>query len=73
MNDMLKRAVELAQGLSEDEQSVLAHLMLEEMGAAARWENLLADPRSHVVLERMAAEAHEDYAAGLTRDLDDSP
>jgi hypothetical protein len=72
MIEALKRAIELAQQLPEEEQQVLAHLMLEEMQAEARWEDLFNDPRSEVLLERMAAEAHQEYAAGLTRDLDDS-
>ena len=73
MTEAMKRAMELAQHLPEEEQDALAHLMLEEMQAAARWEELFNDPRSEVLLERMAAAAHQEYAAGLTRDLDDAP
>jgi uncharacterized protein YihD (DUF1040 family) len=72
MIEALKRAIELAQQLPEEEQQVLAHLMLEEMQAEARWEQVLNDPRSEILLERMAEQAHQEYATGLTRDLDDS-
>ena len=72
MIEALRRAIELAQQLPEEEQQVLAHLMLEEMQAEARWEQALHDPRSEILLERMAEQAHQEYATGLTRDLDDS-
>ena len=50
MIEALKRAIELAQQLPEEEQQVLAHLMLEEMQAEARWEELLNDPRSEILI-----------------------
>ena len=43
MIEALKRAIELAQQLPEDEQHVLAPLMLEEMQGEARWEQGLSN------------------------------
>lgn len=36
-----------------------------------RWDRLFGDPRSRVVLERMAAEALEEEKAGLTHSQED--
>ncbi len=71
MTEALKRAFELAQQLPEDEQNVIAQLILEEMQAEERWNELLNDPRSEKALDEMVAEALAEDEAGLTCDLDE--
>lgn len=71
MIDLLKQAVEQAAQLPEDEQRHIAEMILAEIDSDKRWEELLNDPRSEAVLERMAEEAHQEYLAGKTRDLDE--
>ena len=57
MIERLKQAFEMAERSSEEEQEVLADLLLEEMQASKQWDVLFADPRSDVLLERLVAEA----------------
>jgi hypothetical protein len=71
MIDELKRAFERAAEQPESEQVELARLLNEAIDADSRWEELLRDPRSVSLLERMAQEAHEEYLRGETRDLDE--
>lgn len=71
MTEALQRAFELAQQQSEEEQEVIAQLILEEFGAEEHWNELLAHPKSAILLEQMAEQARKEYAAGLTRDLDE--
>jgi len=61
-----KQAFALAEQRSEQEQQVLADLLLEEMHAEEQWEALFADPRSDTLLERMVAEALAEDEAGET-------
>ncbi len=72
MTEALKRAIELAQQLPADEQDVIAQLILEEMQAEKRWNELFNDPRSQMALDEMVADALAEDEAGLTRDLDES-
>ena len=72
MTETLQRAFELVQQQPEEEQEVIAQLILEELGAEEHWNQLLTHPKSATLLERMAEQARKDYAAGLTRDLDES-
>lgn len=44
MTEAMKRAIELAQHLPDEEQDALAHLMLEEMQAAVQWKNCSTIP-----------------------------
>lgn len=69
MIERLKQAFALAEQRSEQEQQLLADLMLEEMRADERWETLFADPRSDVLLARMVAEAEAEDDAGDTEDI----
>jgi hypothetical protein len=71
MTEALRRAFELAQQQPEEEQEVIAQLILEEFGAEEHWNELLTHPKSAILLERMAEQARKEYAAGLTRDLDE--
>ena len=71
MTEALQRAFELAQQQSEAEQEVIAQLIFEELRAEERWNELLTHPKSATLLEQLAKQAHEEYAMGLTRDLDE--
>ena len=71
MTEALRRAFELAQQQPEEELEVIAQLILEEFGAEEHWNELLTHPKSAILLERMAEQARKEYAAGLTRDLDE--
>ena len=68
MIEQLRQAFALAERQSEQEQQVLANLLLEEMRAEERWEALFIDPRSGPLLERMVAEALAEDEAGETED-----
>ncbi|HEY7349701.1 MAG TPA: hypothetical protein VH599_15400 [Ktedonobacterales bacterium] len=57
--------------MTEDEQKVIAQLILELLQAERRWNELFNDPRSEKALDEMVAEALAEDAAGLTRDLDE--
>ncbi len=69
MIERLKQAFALAEQRSEDEQQVLADLLLEEMRAAEQWDTLFADPRSDVLLERLVSEAIAEDDAGETEEI----
>ena len=69
MIDKLKEAFALAEQRSEQEQQALAELLLEELQASKRWDELFADPRSDALLERMAAEALAEDDAGETEEI----
>ena len=69
MIDKLKEAFALAEQRSEQEQQVLAELLLEELRASRRWDELLADPRSEALLERMTAEALAEDDASETEEI----
>ncbi len=71
MTEALRRAFELAQQRPEEEQEMIAQLVLEELGAEERWNELFTDPKSATLLEQMAEQARKEHAAGLTRDFDE--
>ena len=71
MIESLRRAFELAQQQPEAEQEVIAQLILEEYRAEENWNELLAHPKSAILLERLADQAREEHSAGLTHDLDE--
>ena len=69
MIDRLKQAFSLAEQQSEEEQEVLAELLLEEMQATERWDALFADPRSDALLERLVSDALAQDDAGETEEI----
>ena len=69
MIERLRQAFELAKQRSEEEQAVLADLILEELQATERWDTLFADPRSDVLLERLVNEALAEDDAGETEEI----
>jgi hypothetical protein len=69
MIEQLKKAFALAEQRPEEEQRMLADLLLEEMRVEERWQDLFADPRSSALLERMVAEAIAQDNAGQSEDI----
>lgn len=69
MIERLKQAFEMAEQSSEEEQEVLAELLLKEMEASERWDALFTDPRSDILLERLVGEALVEDQAGETEEI----
>jgi hypothetical protein len=69
MIERFREVFALAEPRSEQEQQMLADLLLAEMQAEEQWEALFADPRSDTVLERMVAEALAEDEAGETEEI----
>ena len=65
MGRLLAQAIEEAQKLPDDEQEAIGAWLLAEIESERRWDELFSRPPSEA-LERMAAEALEDFRAGRT-------
>ena len=68
MTDLLKKAVEKVEGLTDDQQDAIAGLILDELEDDERWETSFA--QSHELLERLADEAEREHHDGNTEPLD---
>ena len=68
MTQALSVAVASAAKLPDEEQNVLAAILLEEMESEERWSALFADSLN--LLERMANEAIQDFQAGRVQPID---
>jgi hypothetical protein len=68
MGKLLEQVIAEASCLPEDEQEALAAAMLAELESDRRWDDLFS--RSQDLLAKMAAEARQEYRAGLTEPLD---
>ncbi|MCI0332411.1 MAG: hypothetical protein L0228_04215 [Planctomycetes bacterium] len=68
MTNLLQKAFDEASRLPANEQDTFAAWMLEELRSEQRWNDLFA--RSQDLLEKMAAEAIEEFKAGKTLPLD---
>ena len=68
MTQALSAAVASAAKLPDEEQNVLAAILLEEMESEERWSALFADSQN--LLERMANEAIQDFQAGRVHPID---
>ncbi|HEY7023016.1 MAG TPA: hypothetical protein VH349_18000 [Ktedonobacterales bacterium] len=69
MIERLKGAFDLAEQLLETEQQALAELLIEEIWAFQRWNDLFSDPRSDKLLERLVAEAIAEDDAGESEEI----
>lgn len=69
MTQALSDAIAKAAKLPDEEQDVLATILLEEIQSEARWQSLFSDSAS--LLEAMAAEAIQDLESGRVRPLDE--
>jgi len=68
MSNLLDEAYAAAKELPEEEQEALGAVLLAEIDADRRWEELFAKPSD--VIERMGDKALEDYRLGRTLPLD---
>ena len=64
LNDSMAKIAELP----EDEQQAIGAVLLAEIDADRRWEELLAQPSE--IIERMADQALENHRLGKTLPLD---
>ncbi|WP_254954103.1 MULTISPECIES: hypothetical protein [unclassified Cyanobium] len=55
--------------LPEEEQNVLAAILLEEMESEERWSALFSGSQN--LLERMASEAIQEFQAGRVQPIDE--
>jgi hypothetical protein len=72
MTVLLQRAIAEQGKLPLPEQDSIAQELLDRIAADARWDELLGDPRSDAVLDRLMAEADADIAAGQVMEYDPS-
>jgi methylase of polypeptide subunit release factors len=68
MSNLLDEAYAAAKELPEEEQEAIGAVLLAEIDADRRWDELFAKPSD--VIERMAEKALEDYRLGRTLPLD---
>lgn len=68
MEKLLEKAISEASKLPESEQEAIGAWLLAEMNSERRWSELFERPGT--VLERMADEALDEHARGLTTPLD---
>ena len=69
MTQALSAAVASAAKLPEEEQNVLAAILLEEMGSEERWSALFSGSQN--LLEQMANDAIQDFQAGRVQPIDE--
>jgi len=69
MTQALSAAVASAAKLPDEEQNVLAAIMLEEMESEQRWSALFTGSQN--LLEQMASEAIQDFQAGRVQPIDE--
>jgi hypothetical protein len=70
MNALLDKAIFAIRKLPEAEQKAIARELLDRIEADARWDTLLADPRSESLLDRLADEALDEIRRGDVVDGD---
>jgi hypothetical protein len=69
MTQALSAAVASAAKLPDEEQNVLAAILLEEMESEECWSALFAGSQN--LLQQMASEAIEDFQAGRVQPIDE--
>ena len=69
MTQALSVAVASAAKLPDEEQNVLAAILLEEMESEERWSALFSGSQN--LLEQMASEAIQDFQAGRVQPIDE--
>jgi hypothetical protein len=72
MSVLLDKAIKAVSLLPREEQDAIAREILDRIEADARWDALLADPRSEDTLKRLSDEAHADIERGDVLDIDPS-
>jgi hypothetical protein len=69
MTQALSAAVASAAKLPDEEQNVLAAILLDEMESEERWSALFTGSQN--LLQQMASEAIEDFQAGRVQPIDE--
>lgn len=69
MTELLKKAFKEAERLPPEDQDALGRTLLEELASEAKWRDAFA-VADESALERLAADALEEHAAGRTKPLD---
>ena len=70
MTDLLQHAFKVASELPEEQQDMLAQILLDEMESECKWDELFSRPESEELLNRMAEETLAARRAGLTKSVD---
>lgn len=70
MTRLMEAAIAKAAELPAEEQDAIAAIILREIDADERWDQLFADPRSADLLAQMADQAFADVQSGRVRKLD---
>jgi len=70
MSQLMEQAFRKARQLPESDQAAIASLILQEIEAEQRWEELFRRPESAVLLSKMADQALADIQAGRARKLE---
>jgi ABC-type Zn uptake system ZnuABC Zn-binding protein ZnuA len=74
MIDHLRQVIERVEQLDPDDQATIAAQLqryLEELEAERGWRERFSDPRALEAIDQMAEEAHQEFLAGETVDLDE--
>lgn len=70
MSHLMEQAFLKAKQLPESDQEAIASLILQEIEAESRWDELFARPESADLLSRLADDALAEIRAGRARKLD---
>jgi hypothetical protein len=70
MSQLMEQAIQRARQLPEQDQESIASIILQEIEAERRWDELFARPESVDLLSRMADEALIEARAGRATKLD---
>ena len=70
MSRLMEQAFQKAKQLPESDQEAIASIILQEIEAERRWEDLFSRPESADLLSRMADQALAGIQAGQARKLD---
>ena len=70
VSQLMEQAIQRARQLPERDQEALASIILQEIEAEERWDELFSRPESADLLARMADEALAEARAGRARTLD---
>ena len=71
MTKLLQQAFNVASELPEEQQDMVAQVLLDEMESERKWDELFSRPESEEPLNRMAEETLAEHRAGLTQPLSD--
>ncbi|MFO0959711.1 MAG: hypothetical protein U0800_20120 [Isosphaeraceae bacterium] len=70
MSRLMEQAIQRVKELPETDQDALASILLQEIEAERRWDELFARPESADLLGRMADRALAEAKAGRAKPLD---